>query len=203
MICKYVYEDRRSHHAETADSRSGTCSCVERRCETCQRRCETRTRASEDTESAAELTASTASETSVTGQTSGFFAGRTLFYAHNVSSLTGIVEILCCASASVYQQSASHSFTQSRTVGTAERANRETQTQHFIDLWKLVCVASALLIRRSLVRAQVGEPHHTSGAAVSVCTTAASHSRTQFLSVCSNLKTLPNTGGVLFLRQTC
>jgi hypothetical protein len=113
------------------------------------------------------------------------------------------VKILYCASASMFQQSASHSFAQLRTVGTAERANQATLATHFFDLWTEVCVASALLIRRSLVRAQVGEPHHTSGAAVSVCSTAASHSRTQFLSVSSNLKTLPNTGGVLFLRRTC
>ncbi|MEY4724861.1 MAG: hypothetical protein RL043_1010 [Pseudomonadota bacterium] len=62
----------------------------------------------------------------------------------------------------VVQQSASHSFTQLRTVGNAERANHRTQTLHFFDLWTEVCVASALLIRRSLVRAQVGEPNSKS-----------------------------------------
>ncbi len=61
--------------------------------------------------------------------------------------------------ADAVQQSASHSFTQLRTVGNAERANHRTQTLHFFDLWTEVCVASALLIRRSLVRAQVGEPN--------------------------------------------
>jgi hypothetical protein len=59
----------------------------------------------------------------------------------------------------VVQQSASHSFTQLRTVGTAKRANQATLVLHFFEMWAEVCVASALLIRRSLVRAQVGEPN--------------------------------------------
>ena len=198
MICKYVYEDRRSHDAETADTRSGTCSCVERCCEACQRRCETRTRTSEVTEGAAELTASTAYRTRLKRRKSSICGDRTLFYADKVPSLTGIVKILYCASASIVQQSASHSFTQLRTVRTAERANRVTLTTHLFVLRNVFRRVSTLIIRWCRVRLSGGPPLTTLLSQFQVSKTAAKHSRTQFFPAPSNLKTLSYTASVLF-----
>jgi hypothetical protein len=68
------------------------------------------------------------------------------------------VRILYCASASIFQQSASHSFTQLRTVRTAERANRVTLTTHLFVLRNVFRRVSTLIIRWCRVRLSGGPP---------------------------------------------
>jgi hypothetical protein len=72
--------------------------------------------------------------------------------------LTGIVEILFCASADICQQSASHSFTQLRTVGTAERANRAALETQLYVLRNVFHRVSTLIIRWCRVRLSGGPP---------------------------------------------
>jgi hypothetical protein len=68
------------------------------------------------------------------------------------------VKILYCASAGIFQQSASHSFAQLRTVRTVERANCAALATHLFVLRNVFRRVSTLIIRWCRVRLSGGPP---------------------------------------------